>query len=194
MCIRDRIEEKPFKVYPPEYREWAEKNGTPQPPTEASDLFTFAPVVNIQQPLEGAAVAGIVQVVGSADISSFANYELQYGISFDPGAFSAAIWGPVGTPVRDGVLGQWDTRGLFNGPHTLRVLVRDSFGNQIESRVRVTVNNPTPTPELPTPTFTPTWTPVPVEEPTATFTPVIAPTPLIEVYPPPVEILVTPTP
>ncbi|MBP9074536.1 MAG: transglycosylase domain-containing protein [Caldilineaceae bacterium] len=182
----EQVEEKPFKLYPPEYREWAEQNGIAQPPTEASDLFTFAPVVNIQQPLEGAAVAGIVQVVGSADVSSFASYELQYGISHDPGAFSAAIWGPVGTPVRDNVLGQWDTRTLTNGPHTLRVLVRDSFGTQVESRVRVTVNNPTPT-EI-APTFTPTWTPVPVEEVPAT------PTPLLGIYPPPLEILVTPTP
>ncbi len=167
------VEEKVFKVYPPEYRQWAEENGIPQPPTEPSDLFTFQPQVTIRQPAEGAQVTGIFTVVGSANVPGFASYELQYGISHSPGAFSLPFVGPVATPVEEGVLGQWDTRELLNGPHTLRLLVRDRFGNEYESRVRVTVLNPTPTPE-PTPTHTPTWTPTPT--PTEAISPLPTPT------------------
>ena len=68
--------------------------------------------------------SGVLPVFGSAAIPGFAAYELQYGISHDPGAFSPPISGPFGAPVINGQLGTWDTTGLGNGPHTLRVLVR----------------------------------------------------------------------
>jgi hypothetical protein len=79
--------------------------------------------------------------------------------------------------VLDGALGEWDTGGLDNGPHTLRLVVRDTFGSEYEARVRVFVEQPTPTPE-PTATWTPlpptpTWTP---EPPTPTWTPEPQPT------------------
>lgn len=179
----EMIEEKVFKVYPPQYREWAENNGIPQPPAEESTLFDFAPDVQLTQPSEGQSVRGVVTAVGVANVPAFAAYELQYGVSHDPGAFSRAIWGPIGQPVAGGVLGEWDTRELTNGPHTLRLVVRDTFGNQYESRVRVFVDNlePTVTPSpsvtaTSTPTWTPTWTPTatatpPAEQPAATATP-----------------------
>jgi hypothetical protein len=189
------MEERPFKIYPMIYRDWAEQNGIPQPPLEQSDLFQFEPQAVIREPLVGSTVGGVVTVFGSANVPGFANYELQYGISHDPGAFSLAIWGPVGSPVENGVLGQWDTRGLFPGPHTLRLLVRDQFGSEYESRIQLFVLNEeeTPTP-TPTPTATPTETPAPLdaakptpapiqEEPTPTWTP--APPPPTEPGPEP---------
>jgi 1A family penicillin-binding protein len=182
------IEEKVFKVYPLEYRQWAEEHGIPQPPTETSDVFTFEPSVVIQQPAEGAQVNGIFTVAGSANVPGFSSYELQYGISHNPGAFSLPFVGPASTPVNNGVLGQWDTRTLANGPHTLRLVVHDRFGNEYESRVRVIVANPTPTPE-PTPTWTPTWTPTPTVTPTATRPPLVqaTPTPPLSPLPTPVQ-------
>jgi hypothetical protein len=70
----------------------------------------------------------------------------------------------VGAPVVNGQLGQWDTTGLQNGPHTLRLLVRDNRGAQFEARVRVFVENNAATPTL---------------EPTATWTPeIVLPTPI----------------
>ncbi|MBI3957220.1 MAG: transglycosylase domain-containing protein [Chloroflexi bacterium] len=185
----DLVEEKVFKVYPAEYREWAESHGIPQPPAEESSLFNFAPEVQITQPTEGQSVRGVISAVGVANVPSFASYELQYGISHDPGAFSEAIWGPIDQPSTGGVLGEWDTRGLTNGPHTLRLVVRDSFGNSYESRVRLFVDNLEPTvtaTPTQTPTWTPTWTPMPEA---ATATPVILPTetpvpPLLPPQPP----------
>ncbi|MBK8047119.1 MAG: PBP1A family penicillin-binding protein [Anaerolineales bacterium] len=189
----DQVEERVFKVYPPEYRDWAEQHGIPQPPPGA-----LAPVdpsqvqVSILNPTEGMAVAGVVPVFGNASVPDFAAYELQYGESHDPGAFSLAVYGPVNTPVLNGQLGYWDVTGLQNGPHTLRLLVRDQRGAQYEARVRVLVDNQQA--QEPTPTFTPesippTETPIPIPP---TNTPVAPPrdTPVDTPPPPPTE---TPT-
>lgn len=182
-----QVEEKVFKVYPSAYREWAEGHGIPQPPADESTIFNFAPEVGLTQPSEGQNVQGIVSVVGVANVPSFASYELQYGISHDPGAFSSAVWGPIGQPSTGGILGQWDTQILSNGPHTLRLVVRDSFGNSYESRVRLFVDNPQPTatpePTL-TPTWTPTWTPTPEAAPPPPAPPPPAETPVPPAEPP----------
>lgn len=65
-------------------------------------------------------VSGQAPVFGSASVPDFASYQIEYGISHDPGAFSLPIYGPVNTPVINGQLGWWDVSGLENGPHTLR--------------------------------------------------------------------------
>ena len=131
----DQIEERVYKIYPLPYREWAEQNGIPQPPLAA--LTTPEPgqvQVGIVDSPEGMIVSGVVTVVGSANVPDFAAYELQYGISHDPGAFSLAIYGPVNSPVANGQLGWWDVSSLENGPHTLRLLVRDTHGRIYEAR------------------------------------------------------------
>ena len=116
-------------------------------------------------------------VIGSADAPAFASYELQYGISHDPGAFSAPFVGPVGNTVIDNVLGQWDTTGLSEGPHTLRLLVRDQAGAEREARVRLFVMPAGPVPDDPEPTATATIeTPVPLPSPTDTPPVAVPPT------------------
>lgn len=178
----DQIEERTFKVYPAEYREWAEKNGIPQPPPGALTPVDPSKVqVTISDPPDGMAVSGVVRVVGSANVPDFANYELQYGESHSPGAFSPPIYGPVNAPVVNGQLGQWDTTNLKDGPHTLRLLVRDTKGAQYEARVRVFVQH------QPAEQPTPTWTPLP-EQPTP-----LPPTPIPE-QPTPIPLPPTDTP
>jgi hypothetical protein len=206
----DAIEEKDFKVYPERYRPWAEAQGIAQPPNDASDVYTFEPRLAIREPVEGEIVSGIVTIIGSAEAPAFASYALQYGISHDPGAFSAPFVGPIGAPVIDGVLGEWDTRGLAEGPHTLRLVVRDQSGAEREVRVRLFVVPPTPTPPPVDPTATwtiaaPTAVPLPTDTLAAPATAVPA-TPVVEVptntpvvdvptaTPLPVEPTVTPLP
>lgn len=190
---REALEEAVFKIYPPEYREWAEANGIPQPPIQDEDVFEFSPDLFIRAPIEGEIISGIVTVYGTANTPNFQSYELQYGVSHDPGAFSPPLSGPHDGPVIDGVLGQWDVEGLGEGPHTLRLLVRDQQGNVFERRARVFVERPQPTLE-PTPTWTPEAIPE-VVEPTPTFTvepipaepiptqPIEQPTPTLEAPP-----------
>ncbi len=176
----DAIEEKDFIVYPEQYQAWAEAHGIPQPPRDASDVYTFEPQVTILGPVEGEIVSGVVAVVGSADAPALASYELQYGVSHNPQAFSSPVWGPVGGAVINDRLGQWDTSTLNEGPYTLRLVVRDQNGVEREARVRLFVVPPTPTPPVVEPS--PTWTnqaPIPVPTETLpqpnTATPVVAP-------------------
>jgi hypothetical protein len=159
----DAIEEKVFKVYPAEYRQWAEEHGIPQPPANADEVYEFAPELHIRQPIEGEVVSGIVQIFGSANAPGFRNYELQYGVSHDPEAFSPPFGGG-NAPVLDGFLGEWNTSGLGEGPHTIRLVVYGENNAIYEQRIRLFVAAATATPE---PTMT--WTPPP---PTLTFTPV----------------------
>jgi len=184
----DAIEEKDFKVYPEQYRTWAEEHGIAQPPRDASDVYTFEPRVVIREPVEGEIVSGNVTVIGSADTPAFVSYELQYGVSHDPGAFSAPFWGPVSGPVIDGVLGEWDTTGLAEGPYTLRLVVRDQAGVEQEARIRLFIVPPTPT-ALPVEP-TPTWT---IEAPTAVQPPTVAPPTATSELPTSVPTVVEPT-
>jgi 1A family penicillin-binding protein len=166
-CPENLVEEKYFQVYPPDGREWAEQHGIPQPPTETCTLHPGPAQVAIFQPLEGEQVEGVVPVVGRANMPDFSHYVVEYGVTHDPGGWGA-VSGPIDTPVESGLLAQWDTRGLHNMGHTLRVLVFDHQGTVAEARVHIVVANPTPTPA---PTPLPTSTPLPTPTPTATVTP-----------------------
>ena len=163
------IDEKVFKVYPPQYRKWAEEHGIAQPPTDASDVYTFKPEIGIREPVTGEIVSGVVTVIGSTNVPDFASYELQYGVSHNPGAFSAPFAGG-NRPVIDGELGKWDTGPLGDGPHTLRLVVHDNHGNNYEAQVHLFVGHATPTwtPAAATPTWTPNVaidTPTPLPAP-----------------------------
>jgi hypothetical protein len=76
----DQIEERVFKVYPPEYRAWAEAHGMPQPPADAPVVTDPSLLqVALVDPPDGMLVSGVVNVFGSANVPEFASYELQYG-------------------------------------------------------------------------------------------------------------------
>jgi membrane peptidoglycan carboxypeptidase len=178
-CPGNLVEEKYFQVYPVDGREWAEQHGIPQPPAETCTLHAGPAQVAIFQPLEGEQVEGIVPVVGRANMPDFSHYVVEYGVTHNPQAWGP-VSGPYNTPVESGLLAQWDTWGLHNMGHALRVLVFDHHGTVVEARVHVVVANPTPTPSLtPLPTSTPLPTPTPTDTatpgPTATSTPTSIP-------------------
>ena len=181
------------------YREWAEAQGYPQPPTETCGIHNEGTRVSITAPYDGQTMGGLVEIQGSAVISEYSHYILEYGISHDPGG-----WGLVrdATSVRveSGTLGFWDTRALGNGPHTVRILAFNARGQAVERRVRVyvlnegaaaspsplTTSTPTGVPDgWVTPTITPyvwptvtlTATPSQTPSPTVTPTSVASPTP-----------------
>ncbi len=185
----DQMEERAWKVYPPEYRAWAEAHGIEQPPfipppivtsTPGAVLFPATPgeqqptpnpqapnpqaQVAIFSPVEGETVSGLVTVYGAVIVPDLVSYELQYGESHDPGAFSAPVSGPFGGNVSNGPVAQWDASAMAEGPYTLRLLARDSQGSLYEARTRIFVARPAPT-AAPPPTLAPTatWTPVPAQ-------------------------------
>lgn len=164
-CPPNAVEERYFEVWPEEFRPWVEKNNIPQPPASTCSIHTFAPIAVIERPEPNAQVKGLVQIIGTAKMGDFSHYVVEYGVGTNP-----LGWGPISAPVGNmvdrGLLTQWDTRELDNGPYTLRLVVYDHHGNWVEARALVEVANPTPTP-----TRTPTVTPTPTRSPTATRTP-----------------------
>jgi len=136
--------------------------------------------VAIREPVDGQTVEGVVRVMGSATVPDFDHYLVEYGESYEPGAWGL-VAGPIYESVEDGELALWDLRPLpKDGPHVLRVVAVDRQGRRIESApVRVNVLKATPTPAA-TATATPALTPTPTATLwiTATATSTATPSPL----------------
>lgn len=166
----DNVEERYYQVFPPDGREWAARQGIPQPPEN------YCPAANIlaeiTYPLDGASVRDTVTLAGSAIAADFAHYQVEMGGGTNPQQFMV-VHGPVQQLIQNGPLGVFDTTEVDNGPYTLRLRVFNRYGNNQEARVRVLVQNDPPTPTV-TPTeetfiIPPTNTPTP--RPTSTNTP-----------------------
>jgi hypothetical protein len=204
----ENVEERKYKVYPEAYRDWANAHGIPQPPFSVPDSGAGIPTpqpgetpfastpspsmhVEIASPQEGETVSGLVTVYGTVDVPNIFSYELQYGESHDPGAFSPPVAGPFGGTVINNALAQWETTGLGEGPYVLRLLARDTSGAEFESRVRIFIAEPFPTPAPPATLAPVTLEPLPTDTPfveaTPTWTPEIAPateTPVVDLATP----------
>jgi hypothetical protein len=128
---------------------------------------TQNPVIAISSPTTGQTVSGVVQVTGQASAANFNRYQLEVAPA-NTGSFGI-VFGPVGTQVQNGTLGQWDTSAVPNGNYDLRLTMFSSTGGTASRTVTVQVNNVPPTPQ-PTPP------------------PIIEPSPL-----PPIDILPMPT-
>jgi 1A family penicillin-binding protein len=165
---RTNVEERYYRVYPPDGRAWAIEQGIEQPPADYCPSTNI--VANISQPLDGSTVQGITTLEGSAVAANFSHYQIEFGVGTDPQAF-AVIQPPVSQLIEDGTLGEFNTTQVENGPYTLRLVVFDQTGGAVSAEVRVLVDNPAATSTLlPTPTETPTLIPTDTVEPTATST------------------------
>jgi 1A family penicillin-binding protein len=169
------------------------------PPEQACDPNTPRPEVTITLPNANSEISGLVEVRGTAKGPNFAGYQVEWGISHDPGG-----WGVVQerrpNQVENDLLANWDISELdYSGPITIRVLI---FGPDnpatpeddpvtLESRVLLNILALTPTP---TPTGTPTETPTATATTTTTPTPTTTTTPTPTGTATPAPILPTPTP
>jgi membrane carboxypeptidase/penicillin-binding protein PbpC len=191
---RANVEERYYRVYPPDAREWALRQGIEQPPEGFCPSTNI--VAGISSPLEGSTVRGLINLEGSATAANFAGYQIELGQGTEPQAF-VVIQERINRVVEQGPLGSFDTTLIENGPYTLRLVVFDQSGGASENRVRVLVDNPvvtaTYTPEArPSPTETrviPTETPV-----IPTETPVVIPSDTPTVISQPTEVINTPEP
>jgi 1A family penicillin-binding protein len=185
---RSNVEQRYYRVYPPDGWEWALSQGIEQPPQDYCPSANI--VANITNPLDGSTARGTITLEGSAAAANFSHYQIELGVGTEPQAF-AVIQDPVYQLIEQGVLGVFDTTKVENGPYTLRLVVFDKTGGSTESRVRLLADNPatatptvtlTPSPTLvntATPTHTPTIeaTHTATSEPTATTTSTLIPTP-----------------
>jgi membrane peptidoglycan carboxypeptidase len=134
------------------------------PPTEYCDPNQPRPTVVISFPPDNMTGAeGTLPIRGQVSMPDFNRYEIRYGVSHDPEAFSQPLAvETVQQPNADSPLAQIDTRQLENGPYTIRLTAIDNFGRSVTRDVRITVNNPAPTAQptsMPTPTLAPSLTP-----------------------------------
>lgn len=159
-------EERDFKVYPAEFREWAIANGIPQPPEETAP--SIEPRVEIAAPREGAPVTGTVVIAGSAAVPGFAEYSIWRGEGSSPRVFDGPEAGPFREPVVDGVLAELRVGDWTPGQYVLRLRVMDACGGESDARVRVRVAAPVITQ---TATLTVTLTPATTPSPTRTSSP-----------------------
>jgi 1A family penicillin-binding protein len=173
---RGNVEERYFRVYPPDGWAWALERGIEQPPEEYCPSTNI--VAKITNPPDGSTVRGVVTLEGSATAANYAFYQIELGVGTGPQAFSL-IQPPVDRLVEQGVLGTFDSTQLDNGPYTIRLVVSDRSGGVIANRVRVLVDNPIPSA---TPSATASPTPSATASPppstaTSTLAPVPSPTP-----------------
>lgn len=152
---------------------------TDEPP---SPTPTPSSAAEISSPAENATLEGIITISGTAIDPAFESYVVEVAPDPSPSDFDwPDVQPPVTQQVRNGPLGQWDTRDVADGRYFLRVVVtvEGPAGETTEivgDPVRVQVANATPTP-LP---LQPTATPSPVP---GTPTPGPSPTPLIQMPP-----------
>jgi membrane peptidoglycan carboxypeptidase len=140
----DLVDDRTFLVLPEEAQSWGQVAGLPVPPQTYDHIQPPEASANVQinDPAQFAVVKGNVAIWGSAAGSGFSYYQLQSGEGLNPPA-----WLPVGTqskqPVKEGLLGNWDTSGL-NGLYALRLQVVRQDQHLETAILQVTVDNTAP--------------------------------------------------
>jgi len=87
------------------------------------------PGIRISEPGNGATVAGVIQIVGSADMPDFWYYKFEFrGNGFGDWTFIQRF----DTAINGGILGAWDTRSVPSGDYEFRLVVVDKTGNYPE--------------------------------------------------------------
>ncbi len=101
--------------------------GTLVPTAVPSEDGCLNPSASISSPLPGEELRGRVEILGTADIPSFAFYKIEIRTA-DPNSPWRAV--TAGTaPVVDGLLGVWDTSLSQSGRYYLQLVVTDTVGN-----------------------------------------------------------------
>lgn len=132
------IREQTFAVYPPEFQDWATRQGIPQPPTKVcpppAAPTIDAAIAQISEPSVGAVITKTQVLVNGAAQGA---YVLEYGNGDAP-----TQWQQITASNSVGgetLLGIWFTDGLANSTYTLRLTVTTRDGVPVESRRQVRV-------------------------------------------------------
>jgi hypothetical protein len=97
------------------------------------------PAVRISEPGTGTVVAGVIQIVGSANIPDLEYYKFEFR---DTGGGDWTFIQRFNQAINGGILGAWDTRSVPSGDYELRLVVVDKTGNYPSPCVlRLTVSN-----------------------------------------------------
>ena len=89
---RDQVEEKVFFEVPLDFRDWAQQEGIPQPPTEVHIPAPVAPLA-ISWPQPDRPVRSILEIRGNVNIPNLTWYRVEYGEGLEP-----TRWVKIGEP------------------------------------------------------------------------------------------------
>jgi membrane peptidoglycan carboxypeptidase len=143
------VDERIYLIVPPEAQPWAEQAGLQVPPVDYDLLLPAANVSSdlaINNPEPFAYLRGVVEIRGSAAGPDFDFYRVQAGQGLIPQS-----WVQIGSdqhrPVRNGLLGTWDTTGL-NGLYVIQLVQVGNDQRIATTTVQVTVDNLSPTGQI----------------------------------------------
>ena len=107
------IEKRVYMLIPETARDWAVNAGMEIPPTsyDAIQAPPVNPIANITSPELFADVNAVVKIIGTASGDNFSYYRVQVGKGLNPQEW-IQLGSDVNTPVGNGVLAEWDTKGL----------------------------------------------------------------------------------
>ena len=149
----DMLEEKVYLVVPEHAETWAMQAGLLIPPDTYDVIYatqTESPDVKINGPRMFDHVSGQINLSGSAAGDNFSYFRLQVGQGLYP-----QHWIQIGedqsSPVQDGLLGSWETRGL-EGLYVVQLLVVRQDQRVDRAILQVTIDNTFPQVQVLSPT------------------------------------------
>ncbi|MFN8420595.1 MAG: transglycosylase domain-containing protein [Anaerolineae bacterium] len=155
-------------------RQWLDQSGwkeaynlqipIAQAPTGECQANQPQPVIQIANPQPGQTVSGLVQILGSANVPNFRDFQLEIGVGVQATQFQL-IAGPFRVPQANGALGVWDSSTVAPGDYTLRLIAFDQQGRSADVTVPIRVSN-VPMTETPAGQIIPTSPGVPTAFPT----------------------------
>lgn len=102
---------------------------TPVEPVPSGMSGCVADKIMLTSPKPGDEVSGITDLIGTANIPNFGFYKYEIApVGTDNWATVAA----AREPVKDDLLGKWNTLSLDNGDYFLRLVITDNVGNALE--------------------------------------------------------------
>ncbi|GAB4543606.1 MAG: PBP1A family penicillin-binding protein [Anaerolineales bacterium] len=133
------IETRVYLMVPEEARNWAASAKLDLPPSsyDAIQAPPLSPDANIASPSLFSEATGKVKIIGTASGADFAYYRVQVGAGLNPKEW-IQIGEDVSSPVENGVLAEWDTKGL-SGLYAVRLLVVHADQRVESAVIQVTV-------------------------------------------------------
>jgi hypothetical protein len=110
-------------------------------------------LIEVSSPSQGEALQGVIQILGSTDLTDFSSSEVSFGYVEDP----TSTWFLIeqsSEPVEDGLIASWDTSTITDGEYRLRVqvflttgLVQEIIIDDLRVRNYTLIETSTPDPE-----------------------------------------------
>ncbi|MBI5351867.1 MAG: transglycosylase domain-containing protein [Chloroflexi bacterium] len=117
------IEKQVYMIVPDNARDWALSAGIQIPPTsyDAIQAPPVNPTATITSPELFADVNGMIKIIGTASGDNFSYYRVQIGKGLNPQEW-IQLGSDVTTPIENGILAEWDTKGL-SGLYAVQLMV-----------------------------------------------------------------------